>query len=179
MKSKGALGFESKIKTPSITILARLIFAVVISISIAHSSVSQAALQMDRKVAATAPKPLSIQIGSKGDELAFDKTTLNAKPGQSIKLTFKNKSAKDSGLQHNWVLVNPGTADSVGQDSLGAGPEKGYIADSPNILAHTKLVNAGESETIEFKAPSKAGEYPYICTFPGHYTVMKGVLKVK
>jgi azurin len=120
-----------------------------------------------------------LQVATKGDDLAFDKATLTAKPGQTVKITFTNKSSKNSGMQHNWVLVNPGTADTVGQASMMAGADKGYIALSPDVIAHTKLLSAGESDTIEFKAPAKAGDYPYICTFPGHYTMMKGVLKVK
>lgn len=129
--------------------------------------------------ASEANKASKLIVATKGDDLAFDKATLTAKPGQSIKLTFSNKSSKGSGMQHNWVLVNPGTADTVGQASMMAGPEKGYLAQSPDVLAHTKLLNAGESDTIEFQAPAKPGDYPFICTFPGHYTMMKGVLKVK
>jgi azurin len=121
----------------------------------------------------------ALQVSTKGDDLAFDKTTLSAKPGQTIRLTFTNKASKSSAMQHNWVLVNPGTADTVGQASMMAGPDKGYLAISPDVLAHTKLLNSGESDTVEFKAPTKPGDYPFICTFPGHYALMKGVLKVK
>ena len=126
-----------------------------------------------------APKPAILEVGSKGDELAFNKTQLSAKAGQPIQLTFTNNSAKNAGLQHNFVVVNPGTAESVGQAGITAGLEKGYIPQSPDVIAHTsKLLNSGEKETIRFNAPKKPGDYPYICTFPGHYSVMKGVLTV-
>lgn len=82
-------------------------------------------------------------------------------------------------MQHNWVLVAPGTADKVAADSIAAGAAKGWLATGPNVLAHTKLVDGKQSDTIEFTAPSKAGDYPYICTFPGHAGTMKGVLTVK
>ncbi|MBS1964121.1 MAG: cupredoxin domain-containing protein [Bdellovibrionales bacterium] len=137
--------------------------AAFVSISSAHAATSEA----------------KFSIGTKGDQLAFDKAKLTAKKGQTIKLTFSNKAAKDSGMQHNWVLVNPGKSDEVGQAGMAAGADKNYVPDSPDVLAKTKLAAPGETVTVEFKAPEKAGEYPYVCTFPGHYAVMKGMLVVK
>jgi azurin len=130
-------------------------------------------------VVAHAAGEAKLTIASKGSEMAFDKAKLSVKKGQTVKLTFANKAAKDSGMSHNWVLVNPGTADAVGMAGIAAGLDKGYVPESADVLAKTKLAAPGESVTIEFKAPEKAGDYPYICTFPGHYAVMKGVLSVK
>ena len=119
-----------------------------------------------------------ITISTKGDELAFNLVKLSAKPGQEIKLTFSNKSNKTSGMSHNFVLAQPGTETEVANAGMAAGAEKGWIAEGPNVVAHTKLLNAGESDTISFVAP-KAGEYPYFCSFPGHSALMKGVLSIK
>jgi azurin len=47
------------------------------------------------------------------------------------------------------------------------------------IIAQTKLLGPGESDSIDFKAPSAPGEYPFLCTFPGHFALMKGKLVVK
>ena len=46
------------------------------------------------------------------------------------------------------------------------------------MIAHTDMVGGGESSTITFTAPA-AGEYPYICSFPGHFGLMTGKLIVK
>ena len=128
---------------------------------------------------ASAAPVANLSLASKpGSEYIFTKTQLSCKAGQTVKLTFANNSSKDSGLQHNWVLVNPGKLDSVGQAGIMAGPDKGYIPDSADILAHTKLLNSGEKDTITFTAPAKAGDYPYLCTFPGHSSMMKGILTV-
>jgi azurin len=126
-----------------------------------------------RTLAAKVSKTVSLRIGTKGDEMAFNKATLSAPAGASVRLTFKNGSKT---LQHNFVLVKPGSVASAG---LSAGVEKSYVAESPNVLAHTKLLSTGQSETLTFTAPSESGSYPYICTFPGHATTMKGVFKVK
>ena len=47
-----------------------------------------------------------------------------------------------------------------------------------SVLANTKVVGGGEKDTIEFTAPAP-GTYDYICTFPGHYAIMKGKLVVQ
>jgi azurin len=128
---------------------------------------------------AKSEKTSTLTVSTKGDELAFNKTTLKAKAGQPVSVTFQNKASASSNLQHNWVLVKPGTAETVSTAGISAGPDKGYIPDSPDIIAHTKLLNPGQKETVSFAAPAAPGDYPYICSFPGHATTMKGVLKVK
>ena len=47
------------------------------------------------------------------------------------------------------------------------------------MIVATKLLQPGQNETITFKAPTEPGDYPFLCTFPGHATMMKGVLTVK
>lgn len=116
----------------------------------------------------------NLTISPKGQEFLFDKDTLTVKAGEKVKLTLKNTSA----LQHNWVLTKPGANDKVAQEGIAAGAGKNWIPDSPEIIAHTKLVDPSKSETIEFTAPAK-GSYPYVCTFPGHSATMKGTLVVK
>ncbi len=120
-----------------------------------------------------------INITTNSGQLMFDKTNLTANPNESLKLTFKNGSSKGTGLQHNWVLVKPGKVDAISTASIVAGADKSWLADSSDIIAHTKLLNAGESETLTFNAPSVTGDYPYLCSFPGHSATMKGVLHIK
>lgn len=126
--------------------------------------------------AAPALEAATLKIATKGEQLMFDQTSFTVKAGEKVKLTFNNTSA---GMQHNWVLVAPGTADKVAQDSMAAGAAKGWLAQSRSVLAHTKLLDPKKSETIEFTAPDKAGDYPFICSFPGHAALMKGTLTVK
>ena len=47
------------------------------------------------------------------------------------------------------------------------------------MIAGTKIVDGGGSETLSFTAPA-TGSYTYLCTVPGHYPAgMKGALIVK
>ncbi len=115
--------------------------------------------------------------------MSYDTTTINAKPGQKVKLTFANQSSM-APLQHNLILCKPGTKDAIIAAANGMMTDmpkwmaKGFIPESPDVLHHTKLLNPGESETLEFTA-GPAGDYPYLCTFPGHSIIMQGVLKVQ
>jgi azurin len=119
---------------------------------------------------------VSLDIASKGEELLFDKDKLEAPAGSKITLKLKNNS---TALQHNWVLVKPGTTDTVANDGIAAGEAANYIkANDPNVIAHTSMVKAGETGSVTFDAPAP-GTYPYICTFPGHYVLMKGTLTIK
>lgn len=121
---------------------------------------------------------VTLEIGSDGDAIAFDKKELAAKAGEIVKLVFKNNS-KSSAMQHNFVLTHPGKESEVDQAGIVAGNEKGWVPQNhPSVIAHTKLVDPGQSDTIVFRAPA-AGDYPFLCTFPGHSAAMRGVLKVK
>ena len=121
---------------------------------------------------------VALNIATVDNELSFDKKTLQVKPGQAVSLTFHNSADVGSGMQHVWVLVKPGTQDQVATEAVEAGAAKNYVPNDPNVLASTKLLAAGKSDTIHFKAPTEPGSYPYMCTFPGHARILKGILQV-
>ena len=94
-------------------------------------------------------------------------------------LTFENPDV----LQHNLVFTKIGKKEAVGAlaDAMLIDPEalkKHYVPTSDDIIASSKLVNPSQSEVIEFTVPKEPGDYPYICTFPGHWRLMNGTLKV-
>ena len=115
--------------------------------------------------------------------LAYDKTELSGKVGTRVSLTLSNI---DGPLEqpHNFVLLKPGKIDAVGTlaTAMITDPkaiEKNYIPEqSTDILAHTPLVQPGESVTIEFTLPAEPGDYPFLCTFPGHWLQMRGTFHV-
>ena len=54
-----------------------------------------------------------------------------------------------------------------------------YVPQIPQVLFFTKLVEPGETVTVQFKAPAQPGQSPYVCTFPGHWRIMNGILTVQ
>jgi azurin len=128
---------------------------------------------------APAAAPVTLELGSKGDELAYDKTELSAAAGAKITIKFKNNASAASGNKHNVVVVKTADADAVAADGIAAGEAADYIkAEDKRVIAHTKLVAAGESAEVAFDAPA-AGSYTYVCTFPGHSVTMRGTLSIK
>lgn len=123
---------------------------------------------------------VSLNISSKGDTPFFETEVLEAKAGSRISLTLANTAPAGSSVQFNWVLVKPGTVLRVVTDGQSEGSaETSYIKpNDPNVIAFTKLVGAGQSDTVTFDAPPP-GEYPFVSTFPGYYNKMKGVLTIK
>ncbi len=127
---------------------------------------------------ASAPpaQKVEIEIASVGNLMAFDKKTLTVPAGALVHLTFKNSGTQDV-MQHNWVLVKPGKEASVAAAGLARAVTTGYVVPGPDVLAYTAMTKPGGTAETTFTAP-EAGTYPYICTFPGHYIMMKGVLTV-
>ena len=109
------------------------------------------------------------------DQMRFDKTELRVREGQTVRLTFEHvgKMAKNV-MGHNFVLLTPGTdINQFGQEAVQAAENDYVPQNTTQVIAHTKMLGGGESTTIEFVAP-KAGTYDFICSFPGHYAIMRG-----
>jgi azurin/glucose/arabinose dehydrogenase len=121
----------------------------------------------DRTVAVQAEEGLRFDVG------AFD-----VKPGARVQLDFANPSD----MLHNLVIVRPGAATKVGEAALRLGldgAKLGYVPPSDDVLYHTALLEPRKSETIYFVAPDAPGDYPFVCTFPGHYVTMQGTMRVR
>ncbi len=114
--------------------------------------------------------------------LAYDTKEFTVKAGAKVKLTFNNVHPTVP-QPHNIVIGSAGSKDklmglAMQMATAPDGMAKGFIPEAPEILFHTKLLQPNETETIEFTAPA-AGDYPYLCTFPGHAVLMNGVMKVQ
>lgn len=82
-------------------------------------------------------------------------------------------------MGHNWVLAKTADMQGVVADGVAAGLGKNYVKDGDTrVLAHTKVVGGGESDSVTFStsALKAGGPYSYFCSFPGHSVVMKGSL---
>ncbi|MDG1138239.1 MAG: azurin [Opitutales bacterium] len=118
------------------------------------------------------------------DTMQFDVKTFEVKAGEPVTLTLKNTGKLPKiAMGHNLVVLKKGiSAIAFGQKALGAGanatnPLPDSIKD--DVVANTKLLGPGESDTIKFTAPKETGSYEFVCTFPGHFAMMRGTMTVK
>ena len=126
--------------------------------------------------------PMIVEITG-DDFMKFNVTSFEAKPGQKVTVRLKNiGELPKEAMSHNWVLLAK-EAQTPRFVELGIShPERDYIAFEQEfyVLAKTKLLGPGESDSVTFTAPGVLGAYDYICTFPEHYAGgMKGVMIVR
>lgn len=130
-------------------------------------------------IADLGPAAQTIVLKPIQNAMKFNKTKLTAKAGTVIEIVFDNIDF----MQHNFLLLKPGSLEKVGAaaDKMASDPngaEKQYVPSMPEVLFSTPLVNPEGKYTLKFKVPDAKGEYPYICSFPGHWRIMQGVLTV-
>ena len=123
-----------------------------------------------------AQAPREVVIETPG--LMFKEPRFLVKPGEQIKLTMKNTDE----MSHDFVLTRPGQRERVialALAMLTANPnETGFIPTTPMIIQSIPMLKPGEEKSITFTAPDREGIYPYLCTYPGHGTVMYGAMYV-
>lgn len=109
--------------------------------------------------------------------LRYDIKQFDVTPNAEVEIIFKNQDT----MLHNLVIVKNGSRVPVVTAAIRLGTkavEKHYVPDSPDVLWATQVVVPGESSTLRFTAPSEAGDYPFVCTYPGHGFIMHGIMRV-
>jgi azurin len=117
------------------------------------------------------------------DQMVYDTKEFEVTEGQKVILVLKNiGKIPVSAMGHNLVILEQGTMLPVFAAKCGEAKSTNYVpqdAESKKqIIAHTKLIGGGQLDKITFTAPT-AGSYPFFCSYPGHFSVMQGVMKVK
>jgi glucose/arabinose dehydrogenase/azurin len=114
------------------------------------------------------------------EQMRYDIPRLVVEPGKPFEIILEN----DDFMPHNLVFVQPGTREAVATRAATMKPEqldfqgRAYIPDSKDVFAGTRLLDAGQRQTLKVTAPTTPGTYEYVCTFPGHWTLMWGTLVV-
>lgn len=111
--------------------------------------------------------------------LEFDQKELRAEAGQTIQVIFTNTD----NMEHNLLFIQPGTLADVGElaDQMVTSPDgrsRGYVPNTSDVIASTPILNPGESYELIFTVPDEPGDYQFVCTIPGHWRNMNGILKV-
>lgn len=124
------------------------------------------------------PTGETVEVSLQGDDnMKYDKNEIRVKEGQMVRLTLTHTGKMEkTAMGHNFVLIsNEISLNEFGDIAAKASaPDYEIPADIQEyVIAKTKMLGGGESETIEFLTPKK-GTYDFLCSFPGHYAMMKG-----
>ena len=112
-------------------------------------------------------------------KMAYNKTELRAKAGQTVEIKLENVDQ----MPHNLVVIIAGSLDTFGPlvDEFVVTPDAvkmDYVPNSRYVLGATEMLDPGESGSVIFTLPDEPGTYPFVCTFPGHWRFMQGVIIV-
>ncbi|MDH5398239.1 MAG: ThuA domain-containing protein [Cyclobacteriaceae bacterium] len=120
-----------------------------------------------------------IQLTVVKNEMKYSLEAFEVKAGSKVKIVLENTDF----MQHNLLVLAEGALNKVGAEAdklamANDGAARNYVPVMAEVLYSTPLVSPGEKAVLEFTAPEKEGDYPYVCTFPGHWRLMNGVMKV-
>lgn len=125
------------------------------------------------------PNVTVIRLKTVREEMRYDKKTFTVPAGKPVEIVLENPDA----MQHNLVIGKQKSMDSIGAaaDKLITakdGAERNYVPAMSQVIAATPLVNPDQTYRLKFTAPAQPGDYPFLCTFPGHWRIMNGTMTV-
>ena len=129
------------------------------------------------------PEPSREIVVEASDQMKFDKTVIVVAPGETVKLTLKNVGTMPKfSMGHNLVILEKSVDIAAFAEASAMSPANEYVSPDyeSKVIAATKLLGGGENDSVIFTAPKAKGDYPFLCSFPGHVQAgMKGALKVQ
>ncbi|MAB78660.1 MAG: dehydrogenase [Planctomycetes bacterium] len=123
--------------------------------------------------------PQTVVIRTISDSLLFDRKEFTVVASRPVELVFENTDI----MPHNLVVAAIGALAKVGLAAeamalAGDAWDLAYVPQMSEVLHATGLLQPGASQVLSFDAPSTAGDYPFVCTFPGHWARMNGTMRV-
>ena len=109
------------------------------------------------------------------DYMKFNTSKIIVKSGKLVKLTLKHIGRLDVQVMgHNFVLLKDKVDIVEFANKAAMASKNQYIpVESNEVIVYTDMIGGGQETTIEF-LPPEVGVYNFICSFPGHYAMMKG-----
>ncbi len=114
-----------------------------------------------------------------GEQMLYAQTAFTATAGSELRVVFQN-TATGAAMRHNVVILQPGTDVNAFGIAAASAADTDYVpADMMSqVVAYTPMSDPGQTVDATFTVPTTPGEYPFVCTFPGHYATMRGVMTV-
>ena len=136
--------------------------------------------ESERPIEAAAWKPVTLKTTAVPGKMSWDPKEFIVSPNSIVAIEMNNPDS----MQHNMLVCSPGSLSEIGvaADKLGEGAigkQRQYVPDSPKVLEIMGLTAPNTTGVLWFIAPAKTGTYPLVCTYPGHWRMMNGKLKVQ
>lgn len=84
-------------------------------------------------------------------------------------------------MGHNWVLSKSADVQDIATKGMRAGLDSNYLPpNDKRVIAFTGIIGGGEADSVTFNTENLSvdEEYTFFCSFPGHWSVMKGSFKI-
>ena len=119
------------------------------------------------------PVDAELVVLAQRNAMAYETTRVEAPAGATVRLVMDNTATTSPTMLHNVVVIR--TAADVPRVGRAAAGDADYIPTDAAVLAATPIAGPGARTAVVFTMPP-AGEYPFICTYPGPYQFMQGTL---
>ena len=119
------------------------------------------------------PVDAELVVPAVKNAMRYEVERITAPAGATVRLVMDNTTTTSPAMIHNVVVLSDAAA--VERVGLAAATEADNIPDDPAVRFHTPLTRPGQRSAVVFTMPPP-GEYPFVCTFPGHWATMQGTL---
>ena len=118
------------------------------------------------------------------DQMKFSSDTLSVPAScKEVTVTLNHKGTLPAqSMGHNIVITDTALVQAVGIDGMSAGLDNNYVKPGDDrVYAFTRIIGGGESASVTFSTEKMkaGGDYSFICSFPGHWAIMKGKFEFK
>ncbi len=113
-------------------------------------------------------------------KMVYDVDRFEVLAGEPVRIVLENPDAQP----HNLLILKPGALRSIGRavdemENDAESKSRHWVPESPKVLHVMSMVQPGERGELRFVAPDRPGRYPFVCTYPGHWRMMNGVMTVR
>ena len=117
------------------------------------------------------------------DAMQYDVGSITV-PASCSEFTINLKHAGQlpvTAMGHNVVVALAADREAIASDGATAGVDANYVKpDDARVIASTKMIGGGETTSVTFPVSKlqAGGPYEFFCSFPGHWTIMRGTIQV-
>lgn len=149
------------------------VLAAVLAVSILAACGDPPELSPEQQAVFAQPVDTELVIPTARNAMRYAVTRIEAPAGATVRLVLDNSETTSPAMVHNAVVLrSEADIDRIGQ---AAGNAPDHVPNDPAVLAATPLAQPRMRSAVVFTMPP-AGEYPFVCTFPGHFQSMRGIL---